>query len=41
MIAHQTLGDTGKARTTRLRALAILDSLNHPDADLIRAELGE
>ena len=39
--AHQTLGDTGKARTTRLRALAILDSLNHPDADLIRAELGE
>jgi transcriptional regulator with XRE-family HTH domain/tetratricopeptide (TPR) repeat protein len=39
--AHQAAGDTGKAQAARLRALAILDSLNHPDAEPIRAKLDE
>jgi DNA-binding SARP family transcriptional activator len=38
--AHQAAGDLGKARTTWEEALAVLDDLNHPDADQIRAKLG-
>jgi DNA-binding SARP family transcriptional activator len=37
--AHQAAGDLPKARAAWEEALALLDDLNHPDADQIRAKL--
>jgi DNA-binding SARP family transcriptional activator len=38
---HQALGQTGTATTAWRQALALLDQLHHPDADTIRAKLGD
>jgi DNA-binding SARP family transcriptional activator len=39
--AHQAAGDLGQARAAWEEALTILDELSHPDADQVRAKLGE
>jgi tetratricopeptide (TPR) repeat protein len=38
--AQEAAGDPGAARESRLRALAIVDELDHPLADRLRAQLG-
>jgi hypothetical protein len=37
--SQEAVGDTGSARSTWLRAAAILDDLAHPDAGPVRARL--
>jgi len=39
--AHQAAGDGAAARRALQQALAILDELNHPDADAVRSRLGQ
>ena len=38
---HASAGETGAARDAWLRALSILDNLDHPDADEVRARLAQ
>jgi len=39
--AHRAAGNPAQARTAWEEALTILDTLQHPDADQIRAKLKE